>query len=194
MIKLTRTQCPKPEALDAKNYSHRDNKNSLRDASFGKCMYCESKISHVDFAHIEHIKPKAPDKYPELKYVWENLGYSCSKCNNKKSDSYHPQTPYIDPYTEYPDEHIVFIGWCLYPRNGSERGEITIQDVGLNRVELIEQRKERIEKLILAINCCYRTSNASLRSAALRGLKAECDPSQEYSYALRQVLCAHGVL
>ncbi|WP_037459689.1 HNH endonuclease [Shewanella sp. HN-41] len=193
MIKLTRPDCPNPRALEKGNYKHANNKEALRNAASGKCMYCESKISHVDHAHIEHIKPKAADKFPELEFVWSNLGYSCEICNGHKHDKYIADTPYIDPYAENPEAHIVFHGWVLFPKNGSERGELTITDLGLNRPELIEQRQERIEKFILAINACYRTNNETLRNAALKSLGQEALPDKEYSYAILCTLKAHDI-
>ena len=194
MIRLTRPACPKPQALTGGNYKDPDNKSALRNASSGKCMYCESKVSHVDYAHIEHIKPKAAGKYPHLEFVWENLGYSCEICNVKKHDKYSEATPYVDPYSEDPEAHLMFHGWFLYAKNGSERGELTIVDIGLNRAELIEQRKERIEKMIMAISACFRTSNETLRQAALRSLVEEALPDREFSYAVKCVLRAQQLL
>ncbi len=86
MIRLSRPDCPHPDALANSNYKHPKNKQALHDASFGKCMYCESHVSHIDYAHVEHIKPKADGKYPYLKYVWDNLGYSCAICNVNKDE------------------------------------------------------------------------------------------------------------
>ncbi|MEE9118515.1 MAG: HNH endonuclease, partial [Calditrichia bacterium] len=62
MIRIERPECPRPIALTNQNYKHPINKDTLRRSSHDKCMYCESKISHIDFAHVEHIKPKAEDK------------------------------------------------------------------------------------------------------------------------------------
>lgn len=194
MIKLNRPPCPKPQALTARNYKDSDNKKALRNASHGKCMYCESKVSHVDFAHVEHIRPKAADKFPQLEFVWDNLGYSCAICNNEKSSKYDSQAPYIDPYADNPEDHLLFLGWYLFTKNGSERGEITLRDIGLNRVELIERRKERIESLALAINACQRTTNASLKNAALASLIAESAEDKEYSYAVKCALKAHRII
>lgn len=194
MIRITRPVCPKPQALVGGNYKDPDNKAALKIASAGKCMYCESKVSHVDYAHIEHIKPKAAGKYPHLEFVWENLGYSCEICNGKKHDKFSEQTPYIDPYAEDPEAHLMFHGWFLYAKNGSERGEITIVDIGLNRAELIEQRRERVEKIILAISACFRTSNETLRAAALMSLEQESLPDREFSYAVKCVLRAQQLL
>lgn len=193
MIKLTRPDCPNPIALQKRNYKHPENKAALRSAAYGKCMYCESKIAHVDHAHIEHIKPKAADKFPNLEFVWSNLGYSCEICNGQKHDKFITETPYIDPYSENPEVNIVFHGWVLFAKNGSERGELTIKDLGLNRPELIEQRQDRIEKFVLAINACFRTSNIALRNAALKSLEQEALPDKEYSYAIQCVMSAQEI-
>jgi hypothetical protein len=192
MIKLERPTCPNSAALDGGNYKHSDNKSALAAASHGKCMYCESKISHIDYAHIEHIKPKAEGKYPELIYVWENLGYSCPKCNINKSDSYYEHTPYIDPYSEEPTEHLISFGALLYQRNGSERGEITIRDIGLNRTDLVEKRLTRITDIQKTLNAAYRSTNESLKAAAIDELKNEALPHKEYSLCVKSFLESHG--
>lgn len=194
MIKLTRPDCPNAQALERGNYKHPLNKEALRTAASGKCMYCESKISHVDFAHIEHIKPKAAGKFPELEFTWSNLGYSCEICNVNKHDKFTDLTPYIDPYADHPENHLIFHGWFIFSRYGSERGDLTIKDVGLNRTELIEQRRERIHNVIMAINACFRTSNEELRNAALNNLSKEALPDKEYSYAIQCILRTQGIL
>ena len=193
MIKLERPECPYPEALEKGNYKHKTNKEALRQASFDKCMYCESKISHIDFAHVEHIKPKAEDKYPELEFVWENLGYVCPKCNNSKLDKYDEDTPYIDPYSDNPEEHVLASGAFLYHKNGSERGELTISDIGLNRADLIEKRHERIQEIIKAITSCYRTRNTTLRDNALDEIKQEMLVDKEYSLIVKTLISANGL-
>lgn len=192
MIKLERPLCPNPEALNNKNYKHPDNKQALKKSGNDKCMYCESKISHIDFAHVEHIKPKAEYKYPELTYEWSNLGYACPKCNNSKSDKYDPDCPYIDPYTETPNEHLYAVGTFLMPRNGSERGELSIIDISLNRPELLEKRLAKLNEIQKAINFCYRTKNSSLRMAALEQLNEEALPNKEYSLFVKTMLLANA--
>lgn len=194
MIRLIRPACPKPDKLAAGDYKVPENKNALKVASHDKCMYCESKISHIDYAHVEHIKPKAQDKFPHLQYSWSNLGYSCPICNGKKHDKYDEATPYIDPYMENPEDHLTFHGWYIFPLNGSERGELTISDIALNRAELIEQRKDRIEKVMQAVNACFRTQNQALRKAALSSLAQEAAADKEYSLAVKCVLRAQQVI
>jgi len=192
MIKLTRPECPHPIALANGNYKHPLNKEALKQASFDKCMYCESKISQIDFAHIEHFKPKAHDKYPELEFIWENLGYACPKCNNAKSDKFHSDTPYIDPYSEDPSNYFYATGAWLFIKNGSERSEISIADIELNRPELLEKRLEKITELQKAINVCYRTNNRALKEAALAELALESSPNKEYSFFVSALFKAHA--
>ena len=192
MIKLSRPECPHPIALQNGNYKHPTNKEALKRANSDKCMYCESKISQIDFAHIEHYKPKATDKYPELEFVWDNLGYACPKCNNGKSDKFHNDTPYIDPYSEEPSDFFYATGIWLFMKNGSERSEISIRDIGLNRPELLEKRLEKINEIQKSINACHRTSNEALKIAALNELKQESSPEKEYSFFVTALLKAHA--
>lgn len=191
MIRIERPACPHHDALENGNYSHPTNKAALREASHGKCMYCESHIDHTDFAHIEHIKPKAAGKFPELTYEWTNLGYACAICNNSKSDSFDLDTPYIDPYAEEPSDYLLFAGAFVFPRNGSERGELTIQDTKLNRAELLEKRKARIDAFEKAISAAHRTANAALRDGAIAALKDEAAPDKEYSLCVGTFLRLH---
>ena len=191
MIQIERPACPHPEALNNQNYKHPANKAALREASNGKCMYCESEIDHSDFAHIEHIKPKRTDKFPELAYVWSNLGYCCEVCNNSKASNYDTNTPYIDPYAEDPSEHIVFAGAIAFQKQGSERGELTIRDIKLNRPELAEKRMAKIDAFHRAIDAAYRTNNDTLREAAISALHDSGLPDKEFSLCIRSFLELH---
>lgn len=190
MIKITRPLCPNPTKL-ATNYKHPDNKDALITASHEKCMYCESKITHIYFGDVEHIKPKT--KYPSLEYTWENLGIVCSKCNNTKLDKYDEETPYIDPYSENPEDYVIAVGFFLMHKNGSERGELTILDIDLNRQELNEKRMLKIDALRNAIDACMRTKNEKIRNAAMASLKQEMLDSNEYSLFARTFLALNGI-
>ena len=79
MIRVTRTK--KPDVLTAKEmswkkkireastdaarkaaqgkYQHVEVKKALVDMFHEKCAYCESAITHIDYGHIEHFRPKA---------------------------------------------------------------------------------------------------------------------------------------
>jgi len=192
MIALVRPECPNPEALAAKDYKDPINKEALRISASGKCMYCESKIEHNSFAHMEHIKPKS--KFPGLEFVWENLGYCCQNCNTNKGYKYDEVTPFIDPYSENPDDYLVFLGYLVYSKQGSERGEYTIKEINLNRPELVDRRKDKIEGIDKMIKAAFRTSNKSLRNQVIAELKTEAGKDREYSTAIKSVLLAQGIL
>jgi len=192
MIALVRPECPNPAALTKKNYKDKVNKEALRQSTSGKCMYCESKIVHNSFAHVEHIKPKS--KFPELEFVWENHGYSCQSCNTKKWQKYDEATPFIDPYNENPENHLVFIGFIIYPKQGSERGEYSIKELQLNRAGLIERRKERLDKFNIMIKAAFRTLNESLKNQAIAEIKAEAKKDKEYSAMIKNILLAQNIL
>jgi uncharacterized protein (TIGR02646 family) len=43
------------------------------------CIYCESKVSSGrKYSHIEHLRPKEKEKYPELTFKYKNLVVSCN--------------------------------------------------------------------------------------------------------------------
>lgn len=192
MIKLVRGNCPHQVALDSGNYKHPLNKEALKQSCHDKCMYCESKISHIDFAHVEHIKPKAADKYPELEFEWSNLGYACAKCNNAKSDQYDATCPYIDPYQDEPNAHLFSAHALILVKNGSERGEMTINDIELNRPDLLEKRYSRLSQILEALKACHRTQNESLKQLLIDELSKEGEVDKEYSMAVKSLLVQHA--
>ncbi len=190
MRRLTRPQCPNPIALRT-NYKHAENKAALQSASHGKCMYCESQVSHVYFGDVEHIRPKAEGKFPQLKFEWGNLGYCCARCNNAKNDEYEDACPLIDPYFEDPNEHLLAFGPLLRHKAGSERGALTIITVDLNRPELVERRGIRITELQSSIDACYRTASATVRQLLLDALEQESGITKEFSMFAAALIAAN---
>ena len=72
----------------------RDKKRKLKEYILDKeqdflCIYCESRITtNKTDSHIEHIKPKEDNKYPELTFDYKNLVVSCQgNCHNKEDDN-----------------------------------------------------------------------------------------------------------
>lgn len=193
MISIIRPECPHPEALANRNYKHPRNKLALMNASSDKCMYCESSIRHIDFGDIEHIKPKAEDKYPHLAFEWDNLGYSCRCCNSNKSDKYDVETPYVNPYEENPEEHFAWRGAIMLAKRGCERAMLTINDVKLNRVSLVEKRVAKITDVDNAVSACFRLQNVRLRQQAIDELIKFSEKDSEFSACIASVLSAHGV-
>jgi hypothetical protein len=76
-------------SFDQDIYGHPTVKEALRQAQHGKCCFCERK---EEIGDVEHFRPKAGYQqkvgskvfkpgYYWLAYDWDNLFYSCPKCN-----------------------------------------------------------------------------------------------------------------
>lgn len=189
MIKISRPPCPRPDRL-ASDYKYPENKEALIQASYGKCMYCEASVRDVSFGDIEHIKPKS--RFAALEFQWENLGFVCSRCNNSKSDKYEELMPYIDPYTENPQDFLVASGSMILQKQGNSRGEITIRDIGLNRPDLVEKRLEALNHLQKSIDACFRTPEP-LKTNLINELINEVGSDKEFSFVLRQRLALESL-
>ncbi|HEX8699149.1 MAG TPA: hypothetical protein VF815_09960 [Myxococcaceae bacterium] len=159
--------------FDAGLYSHETVKQALVDAQHGKCAFCESRVTHIDYGDVEHFRPKAGWRQEEgerlhrpgyywLAYEWTNLFVACTLCNRQFKRNFFPlQTPakrarshkddvaaedplLIDPGMEEPETFISFREEVPYAVGGSIRGETTIRLLGLRREALAEQRRDRL--------------------------------------------------
>lgn len=146
-------------------------------------MYCESKITQVYFGDVEHHRPKK--RFPDLKFAWDNLGFVCARCNNDKRDKWSEDIPFIDPFTDDPDEHLAAVGEWIFERDGSERGEYTYREICLNRPELLERRRERIRTIRDVLGKAARTRDNDLRRLILRELESSLDDWAEYAMVSR---------
>ena len=52
------------------------------------CIYCESKVE-LDNCHIEHIKPKARNKFPYLVFDYNNIVVSCNGNCHTEDEEHH---------------------------------------------------------------------------------------------------------
>ncbi|MGL4463110.1 MAG: retron system putative HNH endonuclease [Planctomycetia bacterium] len=158
-------------------YRHRQVKDALVDIFHGKCAYCESRILHVDYGHIEHFRPKAgPKGRLDLTFTWTNLLLACGVCNGGGNKSDHfPDVedggPIVDPCDDDPAQHFEFryddaIGLAsVY--GSTVRGEQTEKILGLNRQHLRAHRSEFVKKLsVLAHFAATNQQAAELLAAA----------------------------
>lgn len=60
-------------------YKEKMVREALRKMCYGKCAYCESRITAVYSGDIEHFRPKG--RYHWLAADWENLLFACPFCN-----------------------------------------------------------------------------------------------------------------
>ena len=70
-----------------------------------KCYICE--LSELQDAQVEHLLPHFDGKYPERKFDWNNLFWSCGHCNNVKNQRIYDEG-IIDCCKDAPEESIIF--------------------------------------------------------------------------------------
>jgi len=192
-------QSPKEQLKQAKKkfekiqqkYNHKEVKDALVKMFYGKCAYCESRITVVTYGQIEHFYPKSA--YPDKTFAWDNLLLSCDKCNNTQHkgilfplDS-AGQPLLIDPTDAQTDPFIHFrfswdeqISWAsVYGLD--ERGKKVVEIFDLNgsrgRMDLIKGRSAFINRLL----CILKIYEQTKASEAFSLLQAACSPEEEYS-------------
>ena len=163
-------------------YNKSEVKESLRQESFSKCIYCESNVQHISYEHIEHIKPKARDKYPELTFEYMNLGLSCPKCNMNKGAEYDENVPYINPFVDNPESHFKAVGALIWALPGDRRARLTELDIKLNRPDLLEVRRERINSIRSLIEIYNQETNQRLKQSLRKEIETEIGKDKPYSF------------
>jgi len=167
-------------------YNHPDIKSILRtETNGGKCMYCESPIAVVAPEHIEHYRPKAI--YPYLTFEWSNLGLACPYCNSKKGDIFDESCTYINPYIDLPEEHFVFSSTMIFHKPNDKRAHITEIQLELNRPELMEARKNRIDAIRILIDQYEAERNTFLKTILKREIEKEVSDDKPYSMFAKTV-------
>jgi 5-methylcytosine-specific restriction endonuclease McrA len=177
-------------SIDKSRYRRPEIKSSIVEETFGKCAYCESKVTHTYPGDVEHILPKR--KRPDLFVTWGNLTLACSVCNTKKGDYYDANQPLLNPYVDDPADHLRFHGPLLFHVPGSNTGEVTRLLLDLSRAGLFERRRERIEALNQLIDRWSACADGGLRALLLGEIKKELADDREYAAALRAFARDHA--
>lgn len=170
--------------FDSNIYGSKSVKTALIKAQHGKCFLCESRITHISYGDVEHFRPKGgwcqtkEDKintpgYYWLAYNWENLFLSCQLCNQRFKKNLFPledkaersvshegdlskeKSLFVNPGTENPEDFISFRGITPFAVEGNQKGELTIENAGLRRGEINENRLE----LYLPVKDLYLIAN-----------------------------------
>ncbi len=83
------------KAISDRSDIWRELKNYLKEASYGKCWYCESRQERSDNT-VDHYRPKNRvaectdhEGYWWLAFKWTNYRYSCTFCNSRRIDQVH---------------------------------------------------------------------------------------------------------
>lgn len=196
-------------------YGAKSVKNALIKAQHRKCCFCESKVDHVAYGDVEHFRPKAGYRqkkedplgrpgYYWLAYEWTNLFFSCQICNQRFKGNLFPlqdsrmrarshgdditeeQLLFVDPGNMDPEGFIGFRDEYPFAINGNTIGKTTIEALGLDREELNDRRRERLEALRLVK---YLAESAEPESADAQAfLERAIRSNAEYSAMAKAAL------
>lgn len=164
-------------------YRQAEIKSAVIAEAYDKCIYCESRISHVHPGDIDHVAPKS--HRPDLIVEWENLVYGCNECNRSKLDYYDEREPLVNPFVEEPGDFRRFFGPMVIQVPGSSRGLVTIRTLALDRPKLFEQRKERLERIQTLLEQWVRMEDGSAKDAVREQVLEEAGDDREYAAAVR---------
>jgi uncharacterized protein (TIGR02646 family) len=114
---------------------------NLRATGRSRCMYREDN----EGTDIEHFYPRA--SYTERSFMWNNYLLACSNCNSNYKRNQFPvdaagRPIMLDPTVDDPAEHLSFTPTTGRLVGLTERGELTIEICGLNRVILNQGRRD----------------------------------------------------
>lgn len=111
MVKIKRSfPAPSSLAIEAvkKNgsYEKPDVVEQLKQDFHNKCYICGLK--GLQDPQVEHLLPHKNGKYPERKYDWNNLFWTCSHCNNVKNQNKY-DAGILDCCKTDPEQEIIFL-------------------------------------------------------------------------------------
>ncbi len=201
--------------FDKRIYGHDSVRDALIEAQHKKCCYCEGKFLANAPGDVEHYRPKAAVRqrkdlpamkpgYYWLAYTWENLYVCCPICNRShKRDLFPLRDPdsravshcddlakeeplILDPGGGGdPRDHIYFRQDLAIGR--TSEGTTTIKLLGLNRLDLCDKRREKVEVIrrlrqIVMISNDNKCPNLwELAEEATLELKKAAAPEAEFS-------------
>ena len=122
-------------------------KKALRAMSHTNCSYCQNPHAAGGYGDVEHYRPKS--LFPTRAYSWNNYFFSCTLCNNTKSDKWPEVGDYVRPDVGDPESRFIFQeDGTAEAALGDEEAALMIEDFGLNREPLVEGRKNVIEPIL----------------------------------------------
>lgn len=168
-------------------------KDSLKDLSNCKCAYCEcSLVKESNYMEVEHFEDKhqSPDKVMQ----WDNLLPSCKHCNGHKSNHDVVSEPIVNPFIDYPSDHLYFQHYRYKAKD--IKGENTISVLNLNdyerklliRYEIGNTLQDSLEEQLTKLDLYRENPNVIKKNKLIRivtNIIHLCLPESEYS-----ALCA----
>ena len=171
-----------PDAIRYR-YRHPEIKAALLSEACDKCIYCEQKISPGETDHILPVSGR-----PELLVAWTNLGLACKDCNTYKGAYYSETEPMLNPFIDDPTEHLLFFGPLVMSQIGDQLGFRTVEQLRLHRMQLVERRKERIERLQALLEQWNSMPDGATKELVKNKILEEAGRDREYSAIVREYL------
>ena len=202
------------------HYKHKDIADRLESDQHKKCCYCEGNPLAHGHMEVEHFRPKAEVKdgattlkpgYYWLVCDWDNLYWSCKKCNGapnkgtqfplrsnspararKHGDSIDDELPVlVDPYKDNPSDFFEWREEAVRGCDREARGNESIRIYGLARSDLVEQRKNTLEQFksfIKLYRSAVRDDDTDEMEENLTALKRMVSPAGLFSAMCRAYL------
>ena len=143
----------RPECLSRSIYNDPSVTAALKKIFHGKCYLCEQ--SRLSDPEIEHFVPHEGND--DLKYAWDNLFYSCSRCNSIKSNRHVNLLDCSDSILDVSMEII-----HLAPSISSEDVIIRMSDEN--------NTNEKTGNTIRLLKECYNSKSTGLRGITRENL------------------------
>lgn len=162
-------------------FGHSTVRAALAQVYREKCAFCESLGARV----VHHYRPLS--RYPWLAYDWRNLLPTCEPCHQSAGEGFPTLVPdsattvtsmqerraswsdeqpeLLHPEFDRPEEHIE-VGPEGTLRGLSTRGWATIRTFDLNRRELLDARREIIDRVIAQLRQATDKFLDSVRATA----------------------------
>ena len=167
-------------------YRNPEIKTVILGESYKKCVYCESRVTHVYRGETDHILPVK--HRPELIYDWQNLAFVCKRCNEEKLDYYEPQEPLINPFVDDPADHMTFFGPLPLHVPGDDKGYRTIETLYLKRPELFERRVEALNRVQSLLDKWATKPEGRTKELVKAEILELAAPDAEYAATVRAFL------
>jgi len=114
-------------------------------------------------------------------------------CNKNKSDELDPNLPILNPFSDTPNDFLFATGPYIFSKPGQARGKLTEKLLDLNRVDLIEQRLERIESIRKLLDIYENEKHSTLKKIIYKEIIQELDVDKEYSFVINSMVNIVGV-
>ncbi len=180
-----------PRAAETR-YRHHTVRAAIVGEAKGKCVYCESSLTHAQPGDIEHFRPKS--LIPELAFTWTNLLLACRKCNHAKGEYDNTAKPLVNPFFEDPDDFLRAFGCIVEGRDPQGRGMVTERACQLNRPDLLLWRSKAIQAIKPLVDLWKREQDPALEDAWKSQLIELAGDEAEYTMVVRAYLAHHGVM